>query len=197
MVISENILLNNGGEILKYSSSDFIFRMGSSPEHYLQIKQGMVKINTSSSGKEFLYGLPHAGHCIAESYMFSDKKYPFNAIAISNCEVIRLEKNKFWKLLHKNAGLFTNIYSYTAERIHYNNLMLSTFGCMNSIERIIILLNYIKEFYMLEDIRPFIIPYTRQQLASLTGLRTETVVRTVKKMEYLKLLTIINGKISY
>jgi CRP-like cAMP-binding protein len=28
-----------------------------------------------------------------------------------------------------------------------------------------------------------IIPFTRQQLADMTGLRVETVIRTVKKME--------------
>lgn len=41
------------------------------------------------------------------------------------------------------------------------------------------------------------IPFTRRQLANLTGLRWETVIRTVKKMEKENVLKIKNGKIYY
>ncbi|GGG59467.1 helix-turn-helix domain-containing protein [Epilithonimonas arachidiradicis] len=54
-----------------------------------------------------------------------------------------------------------------------------------------------KEFYMLGNDKPFIVPYTRQQLACLTGMTVETVIRTVKKMESDELLIIFKGKIMY
>ena len=38
-------------------------------------------------------------------------------------------------------------------------------------------------------------PFTRQQLADMTGLRVETVVRTVKTMEQQGALEIADGKI--
>lgn len=196
MVICENILLENGGEIISYQSDEFLFNKDTYAEHYLQIKKGNVKISISNSRKEFLYGLPCRGHCIGESYLFIRKKYPFNAIAISECEIIRLQKIKFEKLVAKNPDLLANIYAYTAERIHYKNLMLAS-CIIDTVERMTILLNYIKEFHMLEDTRPFTIPYTRQQLALLSGLRLETIIRTVKKMEDHKLLRIVKGKICY
>jgi CRP-like cAMP-binding protein len=184
MIICENILLQNGGEILEYHSNDSIFEQGTSAKHYLQIISGTVKMNTSNmDGKEFLYGLPYQGHCIAESYMFTEKKYPFNATAISNCEIIRLEKGKFHHLMEKTPTLLIDIFAYTAERIHYKNLTLSTLGITSCIERLTVLFDYIKEFYMLKDHKPFIIPYTRLQIASLTGICIETVIRTVKKMK--------------
>lgn len=198
MIISENILLQNGGEVLDFHSNDIIFEQDTRAKHYLQIVKGTVKMNTTNSGgKEFLYGLPFGGHCIAESYMFSDKKYPFNATAISNCEIIRLEKNKFLDLMNKTPALLQDVFAYSADRIHYKNLLLSTLDMTSSLQRLTLLLDYIKEFYMLDNLNPFIIPFTRQQLASLSGLCLETIIRTVKKMESLKLLIVINGKISY
>ncbi|HAO26529.1 MAG TPA: Crp/Fnr family transcriptional regulator, partial [Chryseobacterium indologenes] len=43
----------------------------------------------------------------------------------------------------------------------------------------------------------FLIPYTRQQIATLTGLRVETVIRYVKKMEEQKLVKLDSTKIYY
>jgi len=43
----------------------------------------------------------------------------------------------------------------------------------------------------------FQIPLTRQQLANLTGLRVETVIRTIKKMHNAHLIKVQNRKIFY
>lgn len=43
----------------------------------------------------------------------------------------------------------------------------------------------------------FLVPYTRQQIADLIGLRVETVIRTIKKMETENLLLIDHSKIYY
>jgi CRP-like cAMP-binding protein len=42
-----------------------------------------------------------------------------------------------------------------------------------------------------------IIPYTRQQLADMSGLRVETVIRTVKKMEKEGRLVLEGHKIKF
>ena len=43
----------------------------------------------------------------------------------------------------------------------------------------------------------YIVPYTRQQIADMSGLRVETVIRTVKKMETDGKVKIIDRKISF
>ncbi|MBN9337629.1 MAG: winged helix-turn-helix domain-containing protein, partial [Chryseobacterium sp.] len=43
----------------------------------------------------------------------------------------------------------------------------------------------------------FQIPLTRQQMASLTGLRVETTIRTLKSMEKDNIVKIRNRKILY
>jgi CRP-like cAMP-binding protein len=59
------------------------------------------------------------------------------------------------------------------------------------------LMDYLKSFQ--DDVTPysFMIPLTRQQMASLTGLCVETAIRTIKHMEKDKILRIENRKILY
>jgi len=47
------------------------------------------------------------------------------------------------------------------------------------------------------DQEDFEVPFTRQQIANMTGLRVETVIRAVKKMQHDKVLKIEGGKIFY
>ncbi len=41
------------------------------------------------------------------------------------------------------------------------------------------------------------IPLTRKDLSLMTGLRIETIIRTIKKMEKAGKLEIVNGKVIY
>ncbi|MFC3158113.1 helix-turn-helix domain-containing protein [Chryseobacterium arachidis] len=43
----------------------------------------------------------------------------------------------------------------------------------------------------------FVVPFTRSQLASLTGMRVETIIRTLKKMEKLHMVKIEQSKVHY
>jgi CRP-like cAMP-binding protein len=43
----------------------------------------------------------------------------------------------------------------------------------------------------------FLVPFTRQQIADMSGLRVETVIRAVKKMEAEGKIKIIGRKISF
>jgi len=45
------------------------------------------------------------------------------------------------------------------------------------------LLKYIRDNTRIENKSNFCVPFTRQQLADMTGLRVETVIRTVKQLQ--------------
>ena len=63
-------------------------------------------------------------------------------------------------------------------------------------ERILEFLRYFKKkTTSTDDKMP--IPYTRQELANLTGLRIETVIRTLRKLSETNKVDIINHKVYY
>ncbi|MDQ0593131.1 CRP-like cAMP-binding protein [Chryseobacterium ginsenosidimutans] len=196
MIICENLLFSHGAEVHNYKSSEYIFREEGTPKHYLQIKSGKVKLSSFlEDGKEFIHGIPFDGHCFAETYLFHDRKYAVNAIAVTNCEIIKLEKQKLIELLLKKPELILNLYSYTAERMHYRYLTSASFSFKDPITKLNLIMNHLKTLFGFEDRFSFLIPYTRQQLASLTGMRIETVIRAIKKMEKQDIIKIDNSKI--
>jgi CRP-like cAMP-binding protein len=75
--------------------------------------------------------------------------------------------------------------------------MFYNLSFQNPVSKLKLMMDYMKSYY--EDKAPysFQIPLTRQQLASLTGLCVETVIRTIKQMEKEKTVKIERRKIYY
>ncbi|SHF80880.1 Crp/Fnr family transcriptional regulator [Chryseobacterium sp. OV279] len=198
MVISEAILFAHGAKTELYQTDEFIFQEGAKPKFYFQIKSGSVKLNNFlEDGKEFVHGFPFEGHCIGESYLFTDHCYAVNAVAVSPCEIIKLEKNVFCELLSKNTVLHFEINRYTADRLHFRYLISTLLSIGDPITKLEILLNHLKMYFGFTIPYSFEVPYTRHQLATLTGLRVETVIRAFNKMEKQRIIKKQNKKIYY
>ncbi|KQR91832.1 hypothetical protein ASG01_12555 [Chryseobacterium sp. Leaf180] len=199
MVIDEKVLFSEGAVMQNYHPDEIIFREGTTAKYYYQITEGIVKMTTVlENGKEFVHGFPFEGHSLGESYLFSSKEYAVNAIAVSQVKLLKIDREKLHAILRKNPELYLDLYKYSADRLHFR-YVVSTFLCMTDpVEKILILLNYMKTFFSdSSEEFTFQVPYTRSQLALLTGLRVETVIRTVKKLEKAGTVIIKNKKIYF
>ncbi len=87
--------------------------------------------------------------------------------------------------------------SFLSQRLYYKFIMMLNISSQNPAIRLKGLMDYLKSFQ--DDVTPysFMVPLTRQQMASLTGLCVETAIRTIKHMEKDKILKIENRKILY
>lgn len=198
MIICEDLLFSHGAILEKYNATDSIFKEGTAAKYYFQIRSGTVKLNTFlEDGKEFVHGLPFDGHCIGESYLFTDHHYAVNAIAITDCDIIKISKTKFLQILLEKPTLMLEINKYMADRMHFRFMISSFLAISDPIVKLMKLFDHIKKYFGFEETYSFLIPYTRQQIATLTGLRVETVIRYVKKMQEQKLVKIESTKIYY
>ncbi|MDQ0064737.1 Crp/Fnr family transcriptional regulator [Chryseobacterium lathyri] len=197
-MIIEDLLISFGAETKEYKTEDIIFREGEFSMFYYQVEEGQVKLNNyTESGKEFIQNIFSSGQSFGESLLFVDRPYPMNAIAMVDSIILRLPKSRFMDLIHKNQEVSLDVYKCLAERMYYRYMMLYNLSVQKPVLKLKQLLDYLKSYY--EDKSPysFQVPMTRQQLASLTGLRVETVIRTIKSMEKDKILKIENRKIMY
>lgn len=198
MIIPESILFKYGAKLKHYKADDFIFNEGKYARYYFQIKSGIVKLNNvSEDGKEFVHGFPFEGHCFGETYLLIEKPYVINAIAISDCDIIKLEKESYEALIKHLPEHFFNVSRYTAERLHFRYLISSFLAIKDPEIKIYKLLKHLKAYFGYDEPFSFQVPFTRSQLASLVGLRVETVIRTLKKMESSGSLKIDHTKIFY
>ncbi len=198
MVIDENILYSAGAEIRHYKPSEYLFNEGEPPIYYYQIIQGEVKLNNyNEEGKEFIQNILSEGQSCGESILFINKPYPMNAQTLTKCTILRLHKSAFFNLLSSSVELCMEISAFLSQRLYYKFVMMQNISSQSPMVRLKGLLDYLKSFHEDESPYSFRVPLTRQQLASLTGLRVETTIRTIKHMEKNKIVQIKNRKILY
>ncbi|NIF05242.1 Crp/Fnr family transcriptional regulator [Chryseobacterium sp. Tr-659] len=198
MVIDENILHSAGAEIKHYSPSEYLFSQGDIPHYYYQIIKGEVKLNNyNEDGKEFIQNILSDGQSCGEAILFIDKPYPMNAEAMTECSVLRLHKSSFFNLLNESPQICMEVSSFLSQRLYYKFVMMQNISSQDPSTRLKGLMDYLKSFQDDESPYSYMIPLTRQQMASLTGLCVETAIRTIKNMEKDKIVKIENRKVLY
>lgn len=185
-MIDHKILLNSGAVLKKHKRSDVLFLEGSIARYYFQVHSGEIKMNNfNQEGKEYIQGIFTAEKSFGEPPLFADFKYPANAEAIVDSEVWQLPKEKFLKLLEENPKIHHKFTSTLASRLYYKAIMVSEISTQEPEHRILRILDYFKKnnSTKAEQTSTYKVDLTRQQLADLTGLRVETVIRSIKKLE--------------
>lgn len=203
-MIDRSKLDEYGAKTFQLSKSDILFNQGSEAQFYYQLASGSVKMITNNEdGQEFIQGIFKPGESFGEPPLFCEFPYPSTAIAMEETEVIKLPKEKFFQLLRDNFEIHLKFDRVLCQRLRYKAMVLSDISFHDPEQRIENLLAYFKESSANQKDRPevtkkksFIVPFTRQQIADMSGLRVETVIRTVKKMQRKGKLEIVDRKIS-
>ncbi len=180
-----------------YAKGTIIFNEGSLPMHYYQIISGEVKMsNFNDDGREFIQGIFHEGQSFGEPPLFIERTYPACAIAVSDCEIYVVTKTKFLDMVTTNSEVSLEIIENLAKRLHYKSMIAEEISTHDPEHRLLKLMDYSIQFFQLEkDKNGYLIALTRQQMADLTGLRVETVIRAIKSLEKKNQIKIINRKV--
>lgn len=196
-MLEEQILYEFGAEKLFFSKGEQIFKDGQRALCYFQIVSGEVKMNNfNDDGKEFIQGIFLTGQSFGEPPLFADVKYPANAEALTDTEVLRLDKELFLKLLERHPEQHLKITTALAGRLYYKAIMASEISSQEPEHRILRILDYLKtHVHNLQEPYSFAVDLTRQQIADLTGLRVETVIRASKNLEQKGEIKIIKRKV--
>ncbi|MDR6403250.1 MULTISPECIES: Crp/Fnr family transcriptional regulator [Chryseobacterium] len=198
MSIQERLLHSVEAIEEHYNAGDYIFREDGTPQFYYQIVDGEVKLNSySEDGKEFIQNILSGNACFGESMLILGKPYPVNAVAITKSTILKIGRDQFFQLLQGHPHIFLDMYKTLSEKTSEKMVLMQKITGKNAEERLMELMNQMKESRENKEKFSFEIPHTRQQLASLAGLSLETAIRAIKRMEKNEILVIKNGKIFY
>lgn len=196
-MIPQNILLEYGAEIKTYKKGEFLFYKNEKARYYYQIISGEVKMNNfSDNGREFVQGIFKENESFGEPPLFINRPYPANAQVTKKAQVLVLLKNDFMNLLKsQQAGI--EVAKTFAERLYYKSVIAMEMSSETAGHRIISLLDYFKSYTHKKTPKNELckFEFTRQEIANLTGLRVETVIRAVKELESNGDIKIIDRKI--
>ena len=196
MLIDNELLVSLGASTKNYTTEEIIFKEGSTCNFYYQLIEGTVRwVNVNDDGKEFIQTMVNPGECFGEMPLFDN--LPFAATAIANCNatVWRLHKSSFLKLIHENPEIHFKFTSLLSHRLRHKFHLLKEFAYHDPEHRISSLLNHFKDTHC--NICPSCsqLQLTRQQIADMTGLRVETVIRAMRNMHDKGEVQIKKGKV--
>lgn len=181
-MITPQLLEQYGAFPLKLENGQTLFDEGDQAVAYYQVASGKVKmVSFSEEGKEFVQGFFTEGQSFGEPPLFGNFPYPSGAIAVVESYVWKLAKGNFFNLLKNNFDVHLQFDEVLSRRLRYKAMILKEISSYEPGHRILTLIDYFKEKDKNRD-SPYYVPYTRQQIADMTGLRVETVIRSIKEL---------------
>lgn len=196
MIIDNDLLLCWGAIQRKVEKGRVIFCEGDDPHYFYQLVTGQVElVNISPAGKEFIQGIFGPGDSFCEAAMLSDQPFLASAVAIEDCVLLRLPRERFIQLLKDNPEIHFAFTQLLSERLRQKSI-LSKEICFH--DPAVLISGLLRKYTVCSgDTRPgrLRVFLTRQQIADMTGLRVETVIRIIRSMYKRGDLVLEKGKV--
>jgi CRP/FNR family cyclic AMP-dependent transcriptional regulator len=195
-MIDIDTLLAWGAAYKKLTAGEIIFKEGTQSNFYNQLVTGSIRwVNINEDGKEFIQTMIDPGDSFGELPLFDDEPYAATAIADTDSLIIRLHRTTFIQLLKENPEIHFSFCKLLTQRLRFKFMLLKEFANHNPEHSISALFSHFKETR--KNICPDCnrIKLTRQQIADMTGLRVETVIRTIRNLHHKGQLHIEKGKV--
>jgi CRP-like cAMP-binding protein len=193
-MIPDDLFHRYGARIIELGRGETLFDQGMTASSFYQVRTGKVKmVSYNEQGREFVQGLFTEGQSFGEPPFFNDMPYPAAAVAVDPSTVWTCGRDAFLRLLAEHPEIHLSLTKVLSGRLMYKSMMLAEIAVEEAEHRLGTLIEYFRKSD--GDPSSYRVPFTRQQLADMTGLRVETVVRSVKTMEQKGVLEIEDGKI--
>ena len=186
MKISPDLLRNYGAVVKNYRRHDDIFHERQVAFYFFQIVGGMVKMVNHGEEHDFIQGFFTEGESFGEPPMIGEFPYPASAVAITDTQLLALPRKHFIELLRDHFDIHLYFTMHMCQRVQEKAEMMKALNLGLPEERILAAIDLLKVKLSREKYSQgnyFVVPVTRQEIADMTGLRVETVIRKVGLLE--------------
>ncbi len=186
------------GRLEKFVKNKIIFLENENYRGFYIVLKGKIKVfKTSSDGKEHILHIVKPPHPFADVPLFEGGNYPASAQALEDCVLLFVPKNEFLGLLENNAQLSLKMVAGFAKRLKKLSEKLEDITFKEVGNRL--------AKYIVEEVEksgtaglaePFVkLSLPKSTIASYIGTITETLSRTLKKMQNEKIIRVQGKKI--
>ena len=174
----------------RLKTGEFAYQDGDDASRFYIIDQGKVKlIKHSSGGGEFIIAFLGPDEVFGVVAALIDKPYPCSAVAADETSVVEFDKKDFLPFLHKHPKIALGIIKVLGERlIDAQNRLRDLAG--ERVEQ-----RLLKTLLRLHSNHGSELPFTRQEIADMTGTTTETVIRVFSHLKDSNIIESVRGKI--
>ena len=170
-----------------------IYSEGDEPIRFFFLKSGKVKTyQTNRDGKEFITGLYKSGDFFGHISIIENSEYQESSEALEDCEIIGIPKHDFLELITRNQLVANQFIKMLANNIQEKENQLTQIAYNSIRKRTADALVMLSKKYKNDNQENFAIKISRDDLASVVGTATESLIRALSDFKSDKLIE-ING----
>lgn len=181
---------------LHYSPGEVIFKQGTSPQGFICLKKGKVKIVRSApNGNELIIDLKSPPDTLGIRALSTGTPYESSAVALDQVSVCRINEKVFYQLLDSCPKVFKELLGYFGDRLVRADQKLISLTQKHVKSRLADTLLTLQKCIG-EDAEGYIdISLKRSELAQLSNMTTANVIRTLAKFKWKGLIAFKSRKI--
>jgi CRP-like cAMP-binding protein len=185
--------LSENKESRIFKKKETIYQEGGIPKSIFFLSKGKVKTyRTNEDGKEYITGLHKEGDFIGYTALLEDSNYTESAMVLEDAEVIIIPKDYFFSLLNSSKEIAIKFIKMLSNNVCEKEERLLKLAYNSVRKRVAEALVMLQDRYKKTGNEDFSMAIYREDLASLVGTSTETVIRTLSDFKEEKLIQ-ING----
>mgnify|MGYP003335662654 CR=1 FL=1 len=171
----------------RYGKNDVIFREGDPTEYFHIVKEGTVKcIKSSPGGKECTLKMLTSGDLFCcDAAAFDGACHPGTAKPMGDVSILRIPKDTYFDMLHRNPDAAIAVIKYLANRLHEAQEKAKILALDRADQRLAALLADMAARSGVKDPQGIrlIVRVTREDMANMVGTTTETAIRIMSRFK--------------
>jgi len=198
-ISTTNILrrLVEGRNINRYKKKQVIYFEGNRPSKLFYVQKGKVKtFKTNDDGKELVVELFDKGDFLGYAPLLEGINYKETAEAMEETEVAVIPKEDFDALIHHQYRVAETFIKLLAKNVREKEEHLVGLAYNSLRKKVATALLQIDGKFNPEDDKDFIITISRENLATIAGTATESLIRTLTDFKNEHLIELNHGSIA-
>ncbi len=178
--LSDDVLkeLASSAILRNYRKGEFILQEGDPPNFFQLIQKGRAKIfKQTTSGKDFIIGVMSPGQALNATVLVEGRPHFVSAQAMEATTVIRIRRQDYLDLLDRHPSIALRVIATLNKVINSHTERLVDMVGEQATQRVCNIL------YMLQEKFGDELCFTREELADLAGMASETVIRVLTKLK--------------
>lgn len=180
----------------KLRKKQLIYSEGNRPLRLYYIKKGKVKTyKTNEDGKDLVIGLYSEGDFLGYTALLEGTSYKEMAETIEDTELVIIPKEDFEELINNNREVMQKFVKMLAKNVTDKEQQLLNLAYNSLRKKVADALVMLQKKYKSSGEGKFEIDISRDNLASIAGTATESLIRTLSDFKSEKLIDIKDGTI--
>lgn len=176
----EHDYLFSNSVLIKFGKQEMIYKQGGLVSNIMIVESGLVKVFIENENNVLVLKIITAGNLLGmTSISEKNNTYQYNAMAYVDSVIRQIDINAFRSVVKQNPVFAKEI----IDMLNSNSIQINNrFFCLShkqSFGRLADILLCLSERVFQES--EFELPISRKELAELTGLKPETVIRLLKQ----------------